>query len=109
MREKAETALGHLANARRAFREVGDQRGLAVASLTLARMLVSLGRVEEGVQAAQEAREVDPGWEDVVVFLSQRALAEGEMDQAKSLLVPYQENEPRSPEIDRQRDLIASI
>lgn len=109
LRGQSEVALERLIQATTTFREIGDRRGMSMAFLTLARMLFSLSRQEEGLQAANRAQESDPEWDEPAVFLSQRALMEGEMERADILLSPFFSMEPRSPAVERQRQLISLV
>jgi tetratricopeptide (TPR) repeat protein len=109
LRGESEVALERLIQATTTFREIGDRRGMSMAFLTLARMLFSLARQEEGLQAANRAQEADPEWDEPAVFLSQRALMEGEMERADILLSPFFSMEPRSPAVERQRQLIMLV
>jgi tetratricopeptide (TPR) repeat protein len=108
LRGESDEALQHLDEAWSTFEEIHDRRGMAMASLAVARMLTRLGREEEALEAAQRAHTADGDWDDPVVFLSERALLRGEMDEAASVLEPFVGLEPHSPELDRQRRLVAA-
>jgi len=108
-RGEHDSAMEHLTEATSNFEEVGDRRGMAMASLARARLLTKLERGEEAVEAALRAAEADPDWDEPVVFLSRRALASGRVDRAAELVAPLVGLEPHSPEIQRQAQLIDTI
>jgi tetratricopeptide (TPR) repeat protein len=108
LRKEYDGALEHASEAASIFEEIGDRRGLAVASLALARMLDKLDRDSDALEAARRAREADADWEDPVVYLSQRALAWGDLEEAESVLRPFL-SDPRSPEVDRQARLVEAV
>jgi tetratricopeptide (TPR) repeat protein len=99
-------AMGHISGASATFEEIGDGRGMATTSLTLARMLSSMGREEEALEAARRALSADADWEEPAVFVSQRALIKEQFDEAERVLAPFSDLEPRSPEVSRQRRLV---
>jgi tetratricopeptide (TPR) repeat protein len=108
LRTEYDGALEHATEAASIFEKTGDRRGLAVAALALARMLDKLDRDADALEAARRAGEADPDWEDPVVYLSQRALAWGDLEEAESVLEPFL-SEPRSPEVDRQARLVEAV
>ncbi|MBW2537323.1 MAG: tetratricopeptide repeat protein, partial [Deltaproteobacteria bacterium] len=108
-RGEYDEALDHLSQATRAFEKVGDRRGMAMASMSLARMLTRLERHEEALDAAVGAQEADADWEEPVVFLSRQALIAGDVARAAELIAPFKELEPRSPEVDRQARLVEAV
>ena len=108
-RGEYDSALDHLSQATATFEEIGDRRGMAMASLALARILATLKRKEQSLEAARRANVADPDWEEPVVFLSQRALVGGELARASTMLEPFLDSGPHSPEVDRQRRLIEAV
>lgn len=108
-RGEHDSAMEHLTEATSAFEEVGDRRGMAMASLARARLLTKLGRGEEAVGAALRAAEADPDWDEPIVFLSRRALASGNVDRAAELVAPLVGLEPHAPDLQRQAQLIETV
>lgn len=106
LRDEPDAAQEHLTKAKTDFEEIGDRRGMAMALLTLAKMQAKLGRDETALQAAQHAQEADSDWEAPAIFLSQRALVEGDLDGAEAAIKPFFDYESRSPEVDRQQRLV---
>jgi tetratricopeptide (TPR) repeat protein len=107
--EEVPQALEHLSSAIATFEEIGDQRGMATASLSLARMLVRLDREGEGIEAAHRARRADPDWDEPAIFLSQRVLLKGQLAEAKSQLTAFDDQRSLSPDIRRQERLIEYV
>ncbi len=102
----SETALKHIVAARATFEEVGEQRGMAMASLTLARMLVQMDREAEGLEAAAEAQKADLDWEEPAIFLSRQALIKGEIASAEEFLQPFFDANHQPPQLNRQISLL---
>ncbi len=105
----AEAAEGHLQKSSAAFEEIGDRRGMAMASLTMARMLAILGRDEDAERLAISAQAADADWEEPAVFLSRAALVRGDLARAAAVISPFFDYESRSPDVDRQRRLVKAV
>jgi tetratricopeptide (TPR) repeat protein len=105
----SDAAEGHLQKGSAAFDEIGDRRGMAMASLTMARMLAILGRHEDAERVALSAQAADADWEEPAVFLSRAALVRGDLARAADVIAPFFEFESRSPDVDRQRRLIKAV
>jgi tetratricopeptide (TPR) repeat protein len=106
---KEDETLDHLRSAIQVLKDVDDDRGAATALLAMARTLIRLGRIEDGEGAADNAREADPTWPDSAVFLSERALAAGDVERAIRHIAPFLEQTPSPPAAERQRSLIEGV
>jgi hypothetical protein len=102
-------ALERMAEAVAVFEEIEDQRGTVEATLNLARMLVGTDREEDGLKAAYHVHDRYPDLEEPVVFLSQRALQRGLVDEATRLIQPFCQPAPESPEMKLQAYLLDSV
>jgi tetratricopeptide (TPR) repeat protein len=97
-------ALGFLAQARGGFQRLGNRWGHAQAWLAEARVLVSLGRDDEGVEAARQAWAAEPSWDEPPVFLARRALARNDLDEAEEML-----RSAGGPAAERVRSLVDAM
>jgi tetratricopeptide (TPR) repeat protein len=96
-------ALKHLALARDLYERVQDHHGMATSLLIKARVLADTRREGASIAAAREARDLDPGWVEPVLFLVQLALKEGDVDHAEEVI----DSLPNPPaELERERQLL---
>lgn len=108
MRE-ADAAFHRIALAGRILEDAGHQREMSCLWLLLAGLLMSAGREREALRAASQAVDGDPDWPRPAIFLARRALLAGRSDEARRLLLPLHDGEPRPPEIDREMRLIEGV
>jgi hypothetical protein len=79
-------ALDWLAEARTSFEARRDPWGAGQTWLSEAKVLASLHRDKESTVAARRAIEANVAWEEPRIFLLQRALRQGELPAAESIL-----------------------
>lgn len=70
------------------------RKASAFARLTQARLLAAAGLERESARAADQARSLDPGWSEPILFLSRSAQRLGELEQAVGLLRQLPRSDP---------------
>lgn len=104
--EKAET---YLQQAIDIFIKLGDSRGCAQAYLTKAKIKFIANDIDKAIEAAQEARQRDPAWEEPVLFLVRYALMNNNPSRATALLYPLLQREPVLPEVQAEMRLVGML
>lgn len=79
-------ALTWAGEARARFERLGDPWGLARVCLLEARILASMDRGDEALEAARRAWAHDPAWDEPPVFLACRALLRNALEEAQEVV-----------------------
>ena len=102
--EDFDRALKWLSESRSRFEQAGDRWGIARTRLAEARVHAAAGRDTESTEAARQALEVDPDWDEPTVFMASRAILAGDPDEADRILAAV-----HSPPADRLRALLDAL
>lgn len=85
-----EPALDRLQRQIPLLEQLGDKYVLSLVWMARARILTGAGMEQESIAAADQARVIDPRWADPWIFLSRRAVKQGDLEGAARTLEAVQ-------------------